>query len=64
MKSPTPETQCPKGVSQIQSLICDVYFSDTPINTPGQDQQEGNWTWLNIWNLLTIKLKDKSFHNS
>ena len=32
------------------------------INTPVQ--QEGNWTWLDLWNLLSIKLRDKSFHNS
>ena len=25
----------------------------TYINTQGQDQQVENWTWPNIWNLLT-----------
>ena len=47
-------------------------FSFTPNNSvqevpqqyQGQDQQEGNWTLLDVWNLLTINLKDKSFHNS
>ena len=28
MKSPTPEAQCAEGVFQIQSPICDVYFSN------------------------------------
>ena len=28
MKSPTPEAQCTEGVFQIQSPICDVYFSN------------------------------------
>ena len=34
------------------------------INNPGQGKQEGNWTWLDLWNLLTLNFKDKSFHNS
>ena len=29
-----------------------------------QGQQEGNWTWLDLWNHLTINLKEKSIHNS
>ena len=28
MKSPTPEAQCAEGVFQMQSSICDVYFSN------------------------------------
>ena len=28
MKSPNPETQCPKDIFQIQSPICSVYFSN------------------------------------
>ena len=28
MKSPTPEAQFAEGVFQIQSPICDVYFSN------------------------------------
>ena len=28
MKSPTPEAQCAEDVFQIQSPICDVYFSN------------------------------------
>ena len=28
MKSPTPEAQCVEGGFQIQSNICDVYFSN------------------------------------
>ena len=27
MKPPTPEIQCTEGIFQIQSPICDVYFS-------------------------------------
>ena len=34
------------------------------MNTPGQGQQEENETCTNLWNLLTINLKDKSFNNS
>ena len=34
------------------------------VNTPGQGQQEGNWTWLYFLNLLVINLNDISFHNS
>ena len=30
----------------------------------GQGQQEGNRTWLELWNLLTINLREKFFHNS
>ena len=34
------------------------------MNTPSQDQQEGNGTWLDLWNLITINLKDEFFHNT
>ena len=33
-------------------------------NIPDQNQHQGNWTWNNLWNLLTIRFKNKSFHNS
>ena len=59
MKSSTPKAQYAEGGFQIQPLIFDVYLL-----TPGQDQQKGNWTWLDLWNLLTINVKDKYFHNS
>ena len=31
MKFPTPEVQCADGVFQIQSRICDVYFSNISV---------------------------------
>ena len=34
------------------------------INTPGQGQQDRNWTWLNLWNFSTINRQDKSSHNT
>ena len=34
------------------------------MNTPGQDEKKENWTGLELWNLLTTNLRDKSFHNS
>ena len=61
MKSLVPEVWCGEGVFQIQSPICGVYFSE---NTPGQGQQDRNWTWLNLWNFSTINRKDKSSHNT
>ena len=64
MKSPTPEAQCAEIVFQIQTPICDVYFLNNISIPPGRGQQEGNWTWLNLWNCLTINLKNKSFNNS
>ena len=30
------------------------------MNNPGQDQWEGNWTWVNLWNLFTINFKENS----
>ena len=30
------------------------------MKNPGQGQREGNWTWLDLWNLLTIKGVSKS----
>ena len=30
------------------------------INKPGLDQREGNWIWINLWNLLTINFKENS----
>ena len=56
MKSPTPEASHTEGVFPIQPSICPVNFSNN-ISRSG-------WTWQNLWNLLTINLKNKSSHYS
>ena len=30
------------------------------INKPGLGQREGNWTWINLWNLFTVNFKENS----
>ena len=58
MKFPTPEAQCAEIVFQISPLFVQLTF---PIIFQGQ--HERNWTWCDLWNLLTINFKDKFFHN-
>ena len=55
MKSPTLEVY-EQEFFQIQAPICAVSFPSN-ISVSGR-------SWHNLWNLLTIKLKNKSFHNS
>ena len=45
----------------VQAIVCALTFD---MICQGQSQHE-NWTWNDLWNLLiiTIKLKDKYFHN-
>ena len=50
-----------RGVTATPSKIVPAFCGLPP--SPGQGQQEGNWTWLHLWNLLTINLKDKCFHH-
>ena len=54
MKYTLPEALWAKGAFQIQPTICGVNFSNN-ILIP-------YIAWHNLWNLLTINLKDKSFH--
>ena len=56
MKSWTLEAYCAENVFQIQPPICAVNF---PSNMLKSDR-----TWHDLWNFLTINLKNKSFHNS
>ena len=62
-------------IHNLWGIVCEGYCWQTrnplfvlltfQIIYQGQDQHEGNWTWHDLWNLLiTIKLSDKSFHNS
>ena len=46
--------------NSIPYLFCLIFKQY--INTPGQ--KEENWTWLDLWNLLSPNLRHKSFHNS
>ena len=55
MKYPPPEVQCAKVVFQIQQPPI------SGVNFWVKLNNEWNWTWHNIWNLLTINLKDKSY---
>ena len=63
MNSPTPEAQCVKDVFQIQSPVCDVYFSNN-ILIPQTRVNNRAATWFDLRHLLTINLKDKSLHYS
>ena len=54
MKSQTHEAWCAKGVFLIQLTICIVNFTN---------MLRSGWTWNNLWNLLTINLKYKCYHN-
>ena len=38
-----------------------VHGDSKYVSTPDQGQHEWNWTWHNIWKLLTFNLKDKSY---
>ena len=57
IKSPTTEAECAKGVFKIHSLISSVVY----VKITGHGQHEWSWTSHNIWNLLAINLKDKSY---
>ena len=54
---------CAKGVFQIRLPISGVNFPNN-ISIPQLEPASRNWTLHNLWNLLTINFKDKSFHNS
>ena len=43
MKSPTPEAKCAKGVFQIQSPICGVYFSNN-VSITHRNERKTNLT--------------------
>ena len=56
MKSLAPEVSCAKGVFQTQPPISGANFSN--------NISVSHITWHDLWNHLTINLKDKYFHNS
>ena len=59
MNFPAPEALCAKGGFQIQSCISGVNFSNN-VSVPPYNMAQP----LKPLNLLTIDLKDGSFHNS
>ena len=48
-----------------QAIKIQVINKDSGINFSNNISiPQGNWTWLDLWNLLTVSLNDKCFHNS
>ena len=56
MKSWTSETYCAECAFQIQHSI---YAFNFPNNI-----SRWGWTWHNLWNIVTVNLKEWFFHNS
>ena len=63
MKSPPPTGGVCKECFSNSTPYVWCYLFKKFVNIPGQSQHDWNWTWCNIWNLLTINLKDESYSN-
>ena len=57
--NPKPQSHSVQVFFKFSSLFIVSTFQ-IHINNPGQDQREGNWTWVNLWNLFTINFKENS----